>query len=337
LDHARNLVARGAGGAAGISCGERALLALALSLLPLACAAPQGGRHPPGELDPLREAQRLETAFHAGRAQAIGACAQAASWRLLAGDTPGARRVLDEGLALVPGHPDLLEMRGNVLAREGFRRAAASCFSEVLAAQPGRTSARLARGRLRLELGLSAAAREDLERCLESGEDSAAAWLAYAQALTATGDARRAVDAFARAFDRGAADLPDLVAAAQLVVTGRLQPRHERDEQLAASWLRRAQALAPDAVAPCLARAHLHHQRDELEAARACLDRALELQPGNLEALTLLLLVHEQRGDPAAAAAVASKALESERDPRRRALLEELCGRATSLAQDARP
>jgi tetratricopeptide (TPR) repeat protein len=321
-----------------------ARLALAVLLLVSACAAPgepapdraaSTADRPRETLDPLREAKRARKVFGKGGPGAPAACAEGARWLLAAGDPRAARALLDEGLAVAPGHHDLLELRGNVLELEGFRRAAEACYTEILAADPGRTSARLARGRLRLELGLASAAREDLERCIAEGEDSGRAWLAHAQALAATGDGRRAFDAFARAFERVGADGPCLLAAADLLVDGRVRPRRPRDEEQALSWLRRAKQLLPDSSEPGLALARLHAQRDELEAATAALEQVLEREPDHLQALTRLAELCEQRGDVYGAVAAARRALELERDPTRRARLESLCGAA--LALDSRP
>jgi len=266
----------------------------------------------------------------------VEACVEAARWSLAAGDLRRARTLLGEGLELAPDHPDLLHAKGNVLELEGFRRAAEGCYGDVLGDHPDRTATRLARGRVRLELGLAHAARGDLERCIAEGEDGGGTWLAYAQALTATGAGRAAFDAFARAFERGAADAHCLAAAAHLLVDGDVRPRTKRDEQLAASWLRRAITLSPDDDGPALELARLHEQTGDLDAARDCLEQLLERDPQHLGALTRLVAIHEERGDARGAADAARRALQFERDPAQRARLAALCGASSSVALDVK-
>jgi Tfp pilus assembly protein PilF len=284
-----------------------------------------------------REAREAEESFRDGGDGASEACCTAARKYLEVAAADRALALLDEGLKLDPTHPGLLEMRGNALECQGFRRAAEASYSLALTLEPGRVSARLARAHLRLALGLAQGARSDFELALTSGQDGAEVWLGYAQSLAGAGEPRRAFDAFAQAFTRGPAAAAHRIAAARLLIDGHVRPRREADEELAAIWLRTALELAPDQSEPSLQLARLHEQRGELEAAHASLVRALSIEPSALEAWIALARVCEARGDAQCAADAARRALERERDPARRAWLTELAGETSGLARDSRP
>ncbi len=233
-----------------------------------------------------------------------------------------ARALLDAGLQRHPGDPELYEIKGNVLQELGFRRAAESCYEEALRHEPGRTSALYARARLRLELGLAAAARVDLERCLQQGERGGELWLYYARALAATRQPRRAFDAFARAFELGQQDPRCLVAAAGLYLDPDFGARSEHERDLAAVWLQRAIAIEPGNAQARYGLALIQEERGELAAAIGSLARVLELDPAPLPALERLAEIHDGRGEHERAAELARKALELERRPARREVLE---------------
>ena len=283
------------------------------------------------------EAREAEERFREGGSDASQACCLAARKYLEVGAAERALALLDEGLDLDPTHPELLEVRGNALERQGFRRAAEASYSAALTLDPGRVSARLARARLRLALALAQGARSDFELCLAAGADGAEVWSGYAQALAGSAEPRRAFDAFARAFERGPTEAALLVAAARLLVEGHVRPRLPADEELAAHWLRSAQDLAPQASDPSLLLAQLHEQRGDLESARAALLRALAIDPDSLTAWLALARVCETRGDAECAADAARHALERDRDPARRAWLTALAGESSGVARETRP
>jgi Tfp pilus assembly protein PilF len=349
--HGRERAARAAalmGDAAGrpASQGTAAQLALLLVLLLASCStasrtaerAERSAEERGGPQSAIWRAARLaEERFHEGGDGASEACCAAALAYLEVDASERALALLDEGLKLDPTHPELLEVRGNALERQGFRRAAEASYSAALTLDPARSSARVARAHLRLALGLAQGARSDFELALSGGADAPETWLGYAQALAGTGEPRRAFDAFAQAFARGSADAPHRIAAARLLIDGHVRPRRPADEEQAATWLIDAQALAPKDGEASVLLAALHEQRGELEAARSALERALAAEPESQEAWVALARVCESRGDGECAADAARHALERERDPTRRAWLAELAGDTPRVAGGSRP
>lgn len=283
-----------------------------------------------------RAARLAEERFRAGGSDASQACCVASRTYLEVGAAERALSLLEKGLDKDPTHAEMLEVRGNALERQGFRRAAEASYCAALTFEPGRVSARLARAKLRLALGLAQGARADFEVCLAAGTDGAEVWNGYAKALAGAGEPRLAFDAFARAFELGEPQAAHLTAAARLLVEGRVRPRLPADEELAAEWLLRAQELVPALSEPSLLLAELEEQRGELEAARAALTRALSIQPDSLAAWLALARVCETRGDAECAADAARHALERERDPARRAWLTALAGEGSGVVR-ARP
>jgi Tfp pilus assembly protein PilF len=347
--HGRERAARAAapkGDATGglASQGTGAQLALALLLLLTSCSTAgltaerdeRTAEERGAQSGTWREARSAEERFRAGGDGASEACCAAARAYLEVDASEHALALIDEGLKLDPTHPELLEVRGNALERQGFRRAAEASYSAALTLDPSRSSARVARAHLRLALGLAQGARSDYELALSAGADAPETWLGYAQALAGAGEPRRAFDAFAQAFARGSADAPHRIAAARLLVDGHVRPRRPSDDDQAIAWLIDAQMLAPKDVQAPILLAALHEQRGDLESARAALEGALAIEPDAQDALVALARVCESRGDAGCAAEAARRALDHERDPARRAWLAELAGAAQSVADRSR-
>ena len=316
--------------------------ACALALLAVLCGcrtagdAPGDGDRASADAGPAglkAEARRLEELYRVGGPQAADACAAAARARVQTGDLDRALALVGEGLAASPAHPDLLQTRANVLDRMGFRRAAEACYGEALEVEPDRTPARLARGLLRLELGLAALAREDLERCLAEGEDGGEAWLALAQSLLATGEPRRAYDAFASAFARGAGSARCLLAAAQMHLDGELRPPRATDAERAEAWTRMALERLPGWPRGLYVLACLREQRGDFAGASRGYERVVELAPDHADALARLAEVRAALGDSRGATESALRALEIEQRPERRVELRALIERRGRVAR----
>ncbi len=297
-----------------------------------------------GELEPAREAsesgdwpaaaERWLALFEANGPHARQACLEAVRAQMAMGELEEARALLEAGLERYPGDAELYEVKGNVLHELGFRRAAESCYEEALRHEPGRNSALFARARLRLELGLAAAARVDLERCLQQGERGGELWLCYARSLCATRHPRRAFDAFARAFELGEQDPRCLVAASALYFDPEFAPRTAHERDLSALWLQRAIAMDPDDAQARYWLALVQEERGELDAAVLNLSRVLELDRANLAALSRLAELLHRRGEWTRAAELARKALELERRPARREALETLLAPPQAAAHE---
>lgn len=110
--------------------------------------------------------------------------------------------------------------------------------------------------------GLASEARAHFARYARACPDDADAWVNLGTACLESGDAVAAVDAFARAGERGATGVACLLGrGSALLATGR--PREAED------WLRRAQALEPDAPdirlarGQCLAELERHEELDD--------------------------------------------------------------------------
>jgi tetratricopeptide (TPR) repeat protein len=252
------------------------------------------------------------------------ACAEAARAMCRFRDYESARGVVEQGLALHPAHPELLELDGNLLIQLGFSRAAETRFERALEVEPGRPSALLALGRLRVEIGMERAAIAPLKQRLEAGHDDADTWILLARALRAVGETDPAFEAYAQAFARGAADPTALVCAASLYIDERAKRRDPHSQDLAADWLTAAVDADPQCTPAHFYLGVVAEDRGEEERAIESYRRAIETDANFLPALTHLAEIHARRGERDAAAPIVARALAIERDPARREALKSL-------------
>jgi len=256
--------------------------------------------------------------FEAGGPGAAQACLEAARAERARGEPEAAREVLDRGLVSFAVDAALWEERGNVLDELGFRRAAEHSYSRALELEPGRLSALLERAEIRFELGLTSAARKDLEACLQQGLDDARVWIAYARCLNVLGDSRAAFDAYSRGFERGPVDDASLLGATALYLSGGLRPANERDRERTAAWLGIVAVRSPQNALAHYGLGLLALQSDDRPAAAEAFERALAADPAHLPSLEHLARLCFERGDLERADALAQRALALENDPARR-------------------
>lgn len=144
------------------------------------------------------------------------------------------------------------------LSRVGRTEEALDHLDRVLAAEPGRPDALLRRAAIHIDSGRDDAALADLERLVESRPGNAEAWLRIAGLEAAAGRSERALDAYRRAQD-----LP---------------------------------LETSDRVLAHLRMAELQLRRGELEPAAREYERALQVEPGALDAGLGLAAVYVKLG-----------------------------------------
>ena len=138
-----------------------------------------------------------------------------ATWRLAAGDTPGARADLEAGLAAEPGHPEAAALLGTMIAEEDPARAAA-LLGPVATRRPDDARLAATLGRARIATGLAAEAVSDLAAAAAHHPYDVEIHLVHAHARSASGDlagAWRVASEFARRRPEPAALLAWAAAA----------------------------------------------------------------------------------------------------------------------------
>jgi cellulose synthase operon protein C len=206
--------------------------------------------------------------------------------------------------------------------RGGERDAALAALDRALEAAPGSARALELRARLRAEAGRSADALEDLEACLAAGGDAGARVGLHLEAAAllhdALGDPARALPHVEAALDLAPERAEALERLARI-------HRSVGRSAAAAAALRRLTAL-PDLPRETLlehlvALAGLEADgpgADPALALAAC-RRVLDLEPGHVGALALLVQLEERRGDLPGLAAALAAAAAAAREPAARA------------------
>lgn len=286
-----------------------------LSVEQAALEAEQEGR--------LEDAVELWTESAEDDTSADGAEAYLVAARNLArlGAVDEAHVLLERARTIWPGDGAVLEASAEVLAEQGFRRAAERRLERCLALEPGRTSAWLLLGRVRLDLDLPSAAVRALEECERQGGEGPELQLLQARAARDLGDWESALGLYASALSSGAA-LPaeSWIEASTLFA----EPPLSEDATRARTgllWIDHALEIDPRNDRAQFVRGLLLELQGNLEAAAEGYRRAIELNDRNLPALTNLAMLCAQRGDEAGARAAVERALELERSASRRQAL----------------
>jgi tetratricopeptide (TPR) repeat protein len=264
--------------------------------------------------------------FLRGGEERVLACRETARALIELGDLESARGVLELGLRRDPGHPALLEMQGDVLARMGFRRAAEAAYVQALDAEPDRPHALLELARIRIDLGREHLALEALRKRLALGAVDAETYLLRARALAACNQPEQAYSSFVKAFELGADDPLFLLSAACLSFDERLQASPECRQQ-SIEWLQLAVESDPQLTLAHLYLGVMCEEAGQQEQALEHYERAVETDPSHGPALTRLAQMLETLGHGERAAAIATRALEYEQEPGQRARLKRLAGR----------
>jgi tetratricopeptide (TPR) repeat protein len=238
-------------------------------------------------------------------------------------DAESARGVVELGLRRDPGHPDLLEMQGNVLARLGFRRAAEASYQDALEVDPDRRETLLELARVQLDLDRAGAALEPLERRIELGASDPETFVLYGRALTICGRYPEAFSAFDRAFVLGLDEPRCLVAGAALYLDPGLRNDPDANER-AVHWLLRAVYRDPQLTTAHYYLGLLHEDAGRDGQALMRYRRAAESDPSHAPSLYRMAVLYAKAGETERAQESARRALEFERDPARRKELEAL-------------
>lgn len=258
----------------------------------------------------------------------LEACRESARAFLQLNDAQLANRVLDQGLKLFPYDPDLLELRGKALTKQGFLRAAADSLERALDVDPERASAALELGDVNMRLGLEGAAATAFERAIARGMDTQEAWTRLARARKSSGDVVGALEAWKSAFDKGAGKTEDLLLAAQTAVDPLLNERRAEDLTLGVSWLEQIIEREPNHVIAHFQLGVLCEATEQDERAILAYRRAIELDPANLISLRNLAVLYHQLGNREGVREIVERALSIEQDPERRQALSKLLDEA---------
>ncbi len=250
------------------------------------------------------------------------------------GDRDSACALLDQGLLVFPDHPDLLELRARVLAESGFRRAAEEALSRVVAQQPARVSALGALARIRMQLGLERRAIEPLQSILRITGGDAETYHLLADALRISQRPLEAFDAYVAALERGANSHGLLLQAAQLAIEPEVRSARPDALARAGAWLDQVAGEDPQSARAHFVRALLCEALGHEELALRCYRRAVELDLGNLDALTNLALLHARRGEVEPTREMVERALALETRAGRRSALSALVARAEAVAAE---
>lgn len=120
-----------------------------------------------------------------------------------AGNYRQALAMIEQGLAQVPGDPDLLLLRGVVQEALGDETAADASFKQAQAGLNGSSNFYLARSQLQLRVGQAAKAEHDARAAIDLDKNSAWAWFLLGQALEAQNKPAEAFPAYQKASELG--------------------------------------------------------------------------------------------------------------------------------------
>ncbi len=239
-------------------------------------------------------------------------------------DPEGAQVLLDRGIELFPDDVELHLMRGRLLRRRGFRRAAELDFREVTEIAPENREAWFQLGRVLVELDLPARAAICLREHMKLvGADPEAQFL-LGRAWADHGELALAVESFSAGLADPDCDVELLVAAASRVAEDRFARVCEPHLACALDWVDRALEIDPQYAEASHVRGCLLTLSGEDELAIEAFERAVELDNFHLPAMTRLAELYARRGDVARADGVIDRALDLNIASGRRLMLERL-------------
>ena len=254
----------------------------------------------PGRADLLRERARVERVLGEGGAEASCRAAlklaprDVAAWNLLgeilnASDAAGAEAAWREALAIDAQDPEVLFHLGNRLRERGDHAAAITHYERALVRVPGHAG-------VLNNLGLALEATAQPERAERCYQEVLAADPQHADVLANLGDHmkqqqryREAVLAYEKALTLRR-DFPARFWTARGVALGELSALADAEASF-----REAARLEPDRLSTQVYLASLCIAQEKFDEAEAPLARALELDPGNAYATTMLAYSRMQR------------------------------------------
>lgn len=239
------------------------------------------------------------------------------------GDVRGACAIVEQGLVVFPREVELYLLHGEILSEASFNRAAERCYETAVQLDRRSHAAQLGLGKVRVDLGLNHKALEPLERARSLQPDDLETLRLVALASEGAGYEVEAFEARRRLLELDQSPSAHrYVRAARLAFHPDVRERFPDSLVLARPWIERAIELDPqDSEAHYLLACDFELSGAH-DAARAAFLRSVEVDPGNLEALTELAEHYHVFGDPEQADRFARMALSLERDRRRRATLE---------------
>lgn len=252
------------------------------------------------------------------------ACAEAARALLQVGDAESASNLLDQGLAKFPQDPELVEWKSRTLEKLGFRRAAEEYLERALQIDPDRSSALLALGRVRVDLGLEMSAVAPLRKFIGQTGGDADSYALLAHALRGSGDMSGAYQAWLRVFQLGQPKVEDLLRASSLALDPDVRAAHPEAPSTSRGWLERALGMDPMCTEAHFQLGLISHELGAYEQAIAHYRRAVETDPSCLMAITNLAILYSGAGDEAQTRQMVGRALDLEKDTERRRKLQRL-------------
>jgi tetratricopeptide (TPR) repeat protein len=323
----------------------RTLVALLGAAQLAACALP--GKRPqsvestPAEAHAAMEARNWSLAaerwygiFAADMQHRSEACAMTARAMLEMKDAQNASHVLDLGLQYNPEDAQLLELKGNALARLTFARAAADCYERVVELQPKRVPAWIELGRARMQLGLELAAARAFEHALDIEPDNAIVWIELGRARARGSDPQGALAAYSIGLDRDPGAVADLLEAAQQCALPAVKLKRSEYLEHGLAWLRRVIEREPQNILAQFELGVLCEELGRKEEAIVHYRRAIEIDLAHLPSLRNLALLYASLGNVEGTREMVERALALEHDPDRRKALQELLEKALAPAPE---
>jgi tetratricopeptide (TPR) repeat protein len=219
-----------------------------------------------------------------------------AAMQLAAGRTDDALKLISAVLEQNPRDSEALLMRGNIALERNDATAAITDLRAVLRDQPNALSVQRTLARAYLANGEPALAEETLRAAAQAVPADTAVRLDLAQLLLQTGRAEPAVTLLEETVRRA----PDNIAARQTLVRAYLA-RH--DLAAARTAVNDLKTLQPKASAAAYLAGLVAQQQNRLDDSEREYLRALELQPGAMDALSALTRLQLVRGKNAEALA----------------------------------
>jgi tetratricopeptide (TPR) repeat protein len=233
-----------------------------------------------------------------------------------------------------PKDPDLLTLNGRILMASNYGRAAQSYLERSLKERPDHPETLLLLGRLRVDLGLEAAAVEPLEAYARATGGDYASMALLARAHAGAGASEAAYLTWRRAFELGQPGVEDLLAAAASCIDKGVRAAHPESAESCRQWLERAIQADPNCTSAHFQLGVLSEDKGAYEAAIEHYRAAVASDPSCLGAITNLAILHAGRGSMVEARQMVQRALELEKDePRRKALLKLVEPRAPDADQ----
>ncbi len=313
-------------------------LCLLLSLaLASACAGP-GSNAPPSEkmleLAAARSASRASQWSDAaarwydiyllGDEREREACAQASRALIETGDPKSAQHLAELGSRKFPKDTTLLSIQAEALVAQGLPHAADTVYEHALRLEPSERKLVFALAKLRCDLKQFDSALALLKPRIDSGGANSAEFTLAARAERALQQYPEAFLSCERAFDLEVPSAERLVQAASMYAEPSVREQNPRAAATAREWLKRALALDPQSTLGHFYLGMIAEDEKKDGEAALCYRRAVETDPACVIALTSLAKLQQRRGEIENSKAMAERALALEKDPVKRAVLEEL-------------